>query len=156
MSDKPWQKIDANSSGYTIDLEKNDDTVVNPKLIVGTATTGMVRVEWIQARYGLVFPTNWGWVQLWQYTGVQGLYPLGYQVDDAQNLIVMKAMEQDYDWVLLYEHDMLPQPDAMLRFAEYMKTELVPVVSGFYFTRSMPSEPLIYRGRGRWPMKIST
>jgi len=29
-----------------------------------------------------------------------------------------------------------------------MREEQVPVVSGLYYTRSIPSEPLIYRGRG--------
>ncbi len=35
-----------------------------------------------------------------------------------------------------------------MRLGEYMKRGDVPVVSGLYFTRSTPSEPLIYRGLG--------
>jgi len=144
-----WQKINSNSSGYTSGLMTNDGTAtVQQKLIVGTATTGLVRAEWVQARYGQVVPTNWSWVQMWQFMAPGQFMPLGYQVDDAQNLICAQAMTDDYEWMLLYEHDMLPQPDALVRIAEYMKRGDTPVVSALYFTRSIPSEPLIYRGRG--------
>lgn len=117
-------------------------------LLVGTATTGQVRVEWVQARYGQVVPTNWSWVQFWQSMAPGQFMALGYQVATAQNIICAKAVQGDYEWLLLYEHDMLPEPDALLRLSEYMKRGDVPIVSGLYFTRSIPSEPLIYRGRG--------
>lgn len=144
-----WQKINSNSSGYQIGLDANDGSAtMQQRLLVGTATTGQVRVEWVQARYGQVIPTNWSWVQMWQYMAIGQFMPLGYQVDDAQNLICAHAMADDYEWLLLYEHDVLPKPDALVRLADYMKRGDTPIVSGLYFTRSIPSEPLIYRGRG--------
>ena len=42
---------------------------------------------------------------------------------------------------------MIP-PDTVLRMNQWMLTGDVPVLSGLYFTKSVPSEPLIYRGRG--------
>jgi len=144
-----WQQINSNSSGYTSSLMENDGTaLVQQKLIVGTASTGLIRMEWHQARMGQVVPTNWSWVQMYQFMAPGQFTPLGYQVDDAQNLICAQAMADDYEWMLLWEHDMLPRPDALVRLAEYMKRKDTPVVSGLYFTRSIPSEPLIYRGRG--------
>jgi len=144
-----WQKINSNSSGYTSGMMTNDGTAtVQQKLIVGTATTGLVRAEWVQARFGQIIPTNWSWVQMWQYMAPGSFMPLGYQVDDAQNLIVAEAIKGDYEWMLLYEHDTIPRPDALIRLAEYMKRKDTPVISGLYFTRSLPSEPLIYRGLG--------
>jgi len=144
-----WQKIQSNSSGYETGLVSNDGTAaVQQKLIVGTALTGLVRGEWMQARYGQIVPTNWSWVQMWQYMAPGQFMPLGYQVDDAQNLICAQAVAGDYEWMLLYEHDMLPRPDALVRLADYMKRKDTPVISGLYFTRAIPSEPLIYRGLG--------
>jgi hypothetical protein len=35
-----------------------------------------------------------------------------------------------------------------LRFNDYMRKAEYPVVSGLYFTRSDPAEPMVYRGRG--------
>ena len=147
MSKSNWQQIESKSDGYTTKIvENNGDAVMQQRLLVGTAATGLVRVEWVQARYGQILPTNWSWVQMWQY--LNAFIPLRYQVDDAQNLIVAEAVKGNYEWLLLYEHDVLPPPDAMVRLSKYMKRGGPPVVSGLYFTRSHPSEPLIYRGRG--------
>lgn len=129
----------------TIVNNSNDPGYVN-RLMVGTACTGMVRVEWMQARFGQVTPVNWSWVQMYQY--VQGFYTLQYQVDDAQNVIVHHALKHDFQWLLLWEHDVLPQPDALLRLNEYMRKASHPVVSGLYYTRAYPSEPLVFRGAG--------
>ena len=49
---------------------------------------------------------------------------------------------------MLIEHDVLIPPDAFIRINQYIQSEEYPVVSGLYYTRSRPSEPLIYRGRG--------
>jgi hypothetical protein len=73
---------------------------------------------------------------------------LRYQVADAQNLIVKKAVEKDFEWLLLWEHDVLPRPDAIIKLNDHMRDAKIPVVSGLYYTRAMPSEPLIFRGRG--------
>jgi hypothetical protein len=74
--------------------------------------------------------------------------PLRYQVDDAQNLIVKHCLEADYEWLLLWEHDVCPMPDFTVRLDRYMSDERTPIVSGLYFTRGWPSDPLVYRGRG--------
>ena len=29
------------------------------KLLIFTPTTGLVRMEWVRARYGQIIPTNW-------------------------------------------------------------------------------------------------
>jgi hypothetical protein len=129
----------------TIVNDSGDIGYVN-RILVGTAATGSVRVEWMQARMGQSIPVNWSWVQMYDF--MNGYIPLRYQVDDAQNLIVSHAIEKDFQWLLLWEHDVVPQPDALIRLNKYMLDASHPIVSGLYFTRSRPSEPLIFRGRG--------
>lgn len=129
----------------TIIKDSNDPGYVN-RLLVATPCTGLVRIEWVQARYGQVIPTNWSMVQMNQF--MNSFIPLRYQVADAQNLIVKQVIEGDFEWLLLIEHDTCLPPDAFIRFNQYMRDEKVPVVSGLYYTRSRPSEPLVYRGRG--------
>jgi hypothetical protein len=116
------------------------------RLLVGTAATGLVRIEWALARWGQTIPCNWSLVQMMQY--MDSYVPLRYQVADAQNLIVKQAVEGKYEWLLMIEHDTCPPPDAFLRFNAYMRDKAIPVVSGLYYSRSRPSEPLVYRGRG--------
>jgi hypothetical protein len=52
------------------------------------------------------------------------------------------------EWLCFIEHDVVIPPETFLVFNHYMREERVPVVSGLYFTRSRPSDPLVFRGRG--------
>jgi hypothetical protein len=76
------------------------------------------------------------------------MYPIGYLVADAQNILADLAVRENYQWLFLHEDDVILPPDAFLTLNEYMKAEDVPVVSGLYFLKGSPSEPLAYRGRG--------
>ncbi len=73
------------------------------KVIVGTPTTGLVRMEWVQARYSQLIPTNWSAAEIlnWMPT----YCPLQYVVSDAQNIIVQKAVEQDAEWLFFLEEE---------------------------------------------------
>jgi len=139
MTDKPILE-------YKTVIQDSGDPGYTNRLMVGTATTGLVRIEWVQARYGQIIPVNWSMVQMQQY--VNAFYPLRYQVDDAQNLIVQEAVTKEFVWLLLLEHDTIPPPDAFLRFNKYIRDADIPVVSGLYYTRSRPSEPLVFRADG--------
>jgi hypothetical protein len=116
------------------------------RLLIGTATTGLVRIEWVGARYTATTPVNWSLVEMTQQ--IPTYMPLRYLVADAQNLIVKMCVEKDYEWLLLLEHDVLIQPDCFMRLNEYMLAEDTPLVSGLYYTRAHPSQPLVFRGRG--------
>jgi len=116
------------------------------KLAVGTPVTGLVRIEWVLARYGQLIPTNWSMVDLMQW--IPTIAPLRYIVSDAQNLIVKSAVEKDIEWLFLVEQDNLLPQNAFWRLNNYMRDEKIPVVSGLYFTKSNPPEPLLYRGIG--------
>lgn len=116
------------------------------RLVIGTPTLGTIRMEWHQARVGQIIPVNWSMITVMETMG--GYVPLGFLVADAQNLICAHAVSGDFNWLLLYEDDNLPPVDAFIRLNEYIRNEDVPVVSGLYYTKSRPPEPLIFRGRG--------
>lgn len=116
------------------------------KILIFTPTTGLVRIEWVQARYSQIIPTNWGYVDMQQH--LSPWISVGYQLADAQNLMAKEVVDGDYEWVIYIEHDNLLPPDGFLRLNQYMNEQNVPVVSGLYFLKSNITEPLIYRGRG--------
>lgn len=116
------------------------------RLLIGTPSTGLVRMEWVMARYGQIIPTNWSATDAIQWISTYA--PLQYLVADAQNLIVRTVIEKEMQWLLLIESDNVIPQDAFIRVNEYILKGDVPVVSGLYFTKSSPPEPLIYRGRG--------
>jgi hypothetical protein len=125
------------------------------RIIIGTPVTGLVRIEWALARYGQVIPTNWSMAELMQWMPTTA--PLQYVVSDAQNIIVRNAIQQDAEWLFFLEQDNIIPPQTFWRLNEYMRRKTVPVVSGLYFTKSQPPEPLIYRGVGdsyydKWKM----
>lgn len=118
----------------------------NKRVLIFTPTTGMVRMEWVNARYGQLIPTNWSHVQMQQF--VSPYVPVQYQLADAQNLMAKKVVEDDYEWVIYIEHDNIIPEDLFVRFGEYIRDKSYPVVSGLYFTKGKPTEPILYRGRG--------
>ena len=117
------------------------------RLAIGTPTTGLVRIEWVSARYGQIIPTNWSQFEIKPW--VNTIMPLRFLVADAQNIIVQTALDQDAEWVLLIESDNVLPHDAFIRLNQYMIHKDVPVVSGLYFTKSVPPEPMTYRGVGK-------
>lgn len=124
----------------------SDDPGYTNRILVGTPTTGNIRIEWALARWGQIIPTNWSQVQMIQY--MASYVPIQYLVADAQNMIVKEAVEKNYEWLFLLEHDVILPVDAFVRLNAHMRNEKDPIVSGLYFTKSIPAEPMIYRGRG--------
>lgn len=118
----------------------------NKRVLVFTPSTGTVRMEWVQARYGQIIPTNWSMVEMIQF--VNPYVPMNYSLADAENLMAKIVVEQDYEWLISIEHDNILPPDAFVRFNQYINEQRVPVVSGLYFTKSSITEPILYRGRG--------
>ena len=140
--------VDEMKPGSSSVIDDSGDPKYSNRLLIGTPSRGNVRIEWVAGRYGQTIPTNWSMVQLTQF--MAGYIPVRYQVADAQNLIVKAFMEMGggYEWLILYEDDVVAPPDTFLRLNKYMRKADVPVVSGLYYTKSVPPEPMIYRGRG--------
>lgn len=116
------------------------------RIAIGVPTTGLVRIEWVRARYGQVIPCNWAHAEL--MTFLNQTMPLNYSVADARNLCVDSAIKAKSDWLLFIDHDVLLPPHFFVAVNERIIQEDVPCWSGLYFTKSEPAEPLVYRGRG--------
>ena len=120
----------------------------NPKkwrvpLMIATATEGTVRFEWAHARFGQIVPVNWSAANFdINYVAVN------YSIDDAYNLIAHHAVNNKVEWLLIIEDDVILPGDCFIKINEYVKQKDIPVVSGLYFTKSVPPEALIFKGRG--------
>jgi hypothetical protein len=127
-------------------VQDSGDPGYTNKLLVGTACTGLLRVEWHAARTSQMMPLNWSMAGQMQV--VADYMPLRYQVADAQNLIVAEAIKLDMEWLFLLEHDVIIPPLTFFKLNRWMKDTPAPVVSGLYFSRAYPSEPMVFRGMG--------
>jgi len=113
------------------------------RLMIATPTEGSVRYEWVHARFGQVIPVNWAASDF-----SVNYVALGYWIDDAYNLICKQALDMAAEWLFFIEDDVVLPPDCFVKIAEYVNHGKDPVVSGLYFTKGRPAEPLIFRGRG--------
>ncbi len=116
------------------------------RVLVATPTLGQIRIEWASAKYGSIIPTNFSKTDLLQF--MNSFVAMRYLVAEAQNLAVVECLSKGFEWLLFHEDDVLLPVDAYVRFTDYMDKGDIPVVSGLYFTKSVPSEPMIYRNRG--------
>jgi hypothetical protein len=134
---------------------KRDDNRVD--VLIGTATLGLVRIEWYNSMQGLVAPPNWAVVRS---------TPCGYTVPDAQNILVDTALRGKFRALLLIEDDTCPPPQALIEFDRWFwkmeRKKAPPVVSGLYHIKGsaevrqgkkggielLGPEPLAYRGSG--------
>jgi hypothetical protein len=123
----------------------------NPRnrLLIITATLGVVRMEWAMARYGQPMPCNWSASAA--SLGLGFTVPMHYLIADAQNLGAEDCLRKGFDWMLLWEDDVVAPPDALLQLNKYILSEEIPVVSGLYFLKGTYSEPILYKGLGNGP-----
>jgi len=109
------------------------------RILIGVPTLGNVRIEWHNAINGIVVPVNWS-------NSYQT--PIGFQVDDAQNLIADEAIKKGFEWLLLIEDDVIVPCDIFVKLAKYIKKKKNPIISGLYNLKGSDPQPFIFRGRG--------
>lgn len=118
----------------------------NKRVFIAVGLTGLVRAEWMFARYGQVIPCNWSQVEYQMWLPTYG--PMGYLVAEARNMAVRQFLQEGFEWLFFIDHDTILPLNFFLTANERMIKERIPVWSGLYFTKSVPSEPLVYRGKG--------
>lgn len=122
------------------------DMKYTSRLLVAVGMTGLLRAEWVLARFGQVIPCNWNQVDYIMW--VDTFAPVGFLVADWRNLAVKEVLEKGFEWCIFIDHDVIIPNDFLIRVNERMLKDPVPLWSGLYFTKSFPSEPILYRGKG--------
>jgi len=118
-------------------------------LMIGIPTTGVVRFEWHLAMSSLVIPVCFSVKGC--FRPIRSVHPIGYHVAEARNLIVRDFLKSDCEWLFFVDHDVLPHPYTYGYMRQHMQRMEYPIVSGLYFSKGEPSEPLVFRGRGAGP-----
>jgi len=114
---------------------------------MSTGLTGLVRAEWMLARYpGQVIPCNW---QMTDYTQfIDTCAPMGFLVAEFRNLASQEFLDKGFQWLVFVDHDTIIPGNFLMTINERIIKDPIPMWSGLYFTKSVPSEPLVYRGKG--------
>lgn len=114
--------------------------------MISVPLTGLLRAEWVMAKYGQIIPCNWSQVEMISWLDM--FSPMGYLVADARNVAMEQFIKGNFEWLCFIDHDVVLPINTFVRFNEYMLSGKYPIVGGLYFTKSFPSEPLVYRGVG--------
>lgn len=131
--------------GYTQKTIRNTKPT-KKRLLICAPMTGTIRSEWALARYSQVVPCNWS---MSDATVIIDCYsPLQFLVAEARNLACDLLLKDNFDWLCFIDHDVILPPDFFLRVNDVMLEEKYAIWGGLYFTKSIPAEPLIYRGIG--------
>lgn len=116
------------------------------RVFIAVGLTGLVRAEWMFSRYGQVIPCNWTQTEHQMWLPTYG--PMGFLVAEARNMAVREFLRYGFEWLFFIDHDTCLPPNFFIKANERMIKQKIPVWSGLYFTKSMPSEPLVYRTDG--------
>jgi len=122
------------------------DVNLTKRLFISVPLTGLIRAEWALARYGQVVPCNWSQVEMISW--MDQFSPLGFLVADARNVALSHFISGGFEWLFFIDHDVLMPTNTFVKWNEYMLKGDTPIFGGLYFTKSVPSEPLLYRGIG--------
>ncbi len=119
---------------------------MNKRIMISVPLTGLIRAEWMLARYAQAIPCNWSQVEIIQW--MDTFSPLGFLVADARNVAVAEFIRQGFSWLIFLDHDVILPPNAFSSFNQRMLKQDIPIFGGLYFTKSVPSEPLVYKEFG--------
>lgn len=121
---------------------------LNRRILLGIPTLGVIRIEWDVHRRGQIIPINFQVGEITAPHMPESIIAEGYHTADAQNVIAERAVLDGYEWLLLWEDDVLPPFDMLMKFNQHMIDQTAPIVSGLYFSKGEPTWPLVFRGRG--------
>lgn len=125
---------------------KRSEVKARNRIFIAVGLTGLMRDEWAQSRWGQVIPCNWGQVEYSQYVPQFG--PQDYLVAEFRNLAVQEFLAKQFEWLFFIDNDVVLPQDFYVRMNERIIKEDIPCWSGLYFTKSVPSEPLVFRDKG--------
>lgn len=122
-----------------------------PRRVIATCTPSLGRIptQWAFALRNLFTPMN---------LGIMTMYSLGLPVAESRNRLIRQVLAMDEEstsleisHVFWIDDDVLFQRGALVQLSQHR----MPIVSGVYFSKSPPGEPLIFDGplRGSAPFR---
>jgi len=100
---------------------------IQQRIMVGIPMTGLLRSEWVLARYSQVVPCNWSQVDMIRWVDSQS--PVGYMVADARNIIATEAINGNFEWLLFIDADTAHDPGLISGAVKHATKESLDMLS---------------------------
>lgn len=97
-----------------------------------------------QPLYRLAYPAVLHSLQRMQWNGGQVIHAEGVYVDKARNIIIEEHRRGENEWLLFLDDDVAVPEDVLPRLVGLAHPEERPIVSGVYYKRTPPHEPIMY------------
>lgn len=110
-------------------------------LAIGVISRGTVPIKWMM--HMQMLQRNLPVGLYWKYVIVEGM-----DYADGRNEVVKKAREENFEWLLFVDDDTFLPHDAIKRLLSHQKD----ISTGIYWTKSNPTEPVIFERFGAGPM----
>lgn len=108
---------------------------------IGVISRGTIPIKWMV--HMNMIQRNLPVGLYWKYIVVEGK-----NYADGRNEVVKKAREENFEWLFFVDDDVFLPHDAIKRLLSHQKD----VVTGIYWTKSDPAEPVIFEKFGKGPM----
>jgi hypothetical protein len=102
----------------------------NKEVLIGILTREIIHIQWALAFKTLILPSSAGWVTI-----------SGMPFDHGRNLCCQRLLENDYQYLLFIDDDVMLPPDAYLKLVNHK----ADIISGLYMRRTEPICPVMMR-----------
>lgn len=113
--------------------------------MIGIPSYGQVSAQWVIARQQLSFPLGASTMDRW-------VLDPGMSIAEKRNLLCQEAINNNCRYLFMIGDDTIPPSTAFiqlmnkLRFSQTFENRKIGMVTGMYFSRSLPPQPMIWRG----------
>lgn len=111
------------------------------KVLVGLPTDNNLKSEFVNSLIALLFKT---YNHFKHNVAFSTEFLNGVRTDKNRNIIVQKFLEEDFDYLLFLDTDMVYPADMLIKYIESGKE----LVGGVYYKRSAPHYPVVYKFSG--------
>jgi len=110
----------------------------NTRILIGIPTRGLLSAQWVLSFLKQSHPVN---------TSIDYKFIIGKEVGEARNELVQEALRLDTEYLIFIDDDIIIPPDTITRLIN-IADEGKDIVAGIYYSKQVPPEPLIFKGRG--------
>ena len=108
------------------------------RTLIGTPTRGLLSAHWILSFLKQSHPVN---------TSIDYKFIIGKDVDTARNELAQEAIKLGAEYLIFIDDDVIIPPNTITKLTN-LADQGKDIVGGVYYTKQIPPEPLIFKGRG--------
>ncbi len=108
------------------------------RVLIGVPTRGLLSAQWVLSFLKQSHPVN---------TSIDYKFIVGKDVSTARDELVQEAIKLGTEYLIFIDDDVIIPPDTITKLINIADQEK-DIVAGVYYSKQIPPEPLIFKGRG--------